>query len=404
MTIATALQGRSRRLPATATVGALVVGGDYQGLGVVRSLGRRGIPTAVLDDERSIAGFSRYARHSVRVPQLRDEGVIVEALLDTGRRLGLEGWVLYPTREEVVAAISRHRAELGKLFRVPTPDWDVVRHLWDKRRTYQLAEELGLAVPRTWYPQDLAALDQVGGDGPFAIKPAVKEHFIYQTGDKAWRADDRTELHRLFARAAALLPPGEVMVQELVPGDGRQQFAYCALFKDGAARTSMVVCRRRQHPLEFGRASTFVETVDLPELEAASELLLRAIGYHGLVEVEYKRDPRDGQYKLLDVNARTWGYHSLGAAAGVDFAALLFLEQLGQDLPMSRARVGVRWVRLLTDLPTGLLELRDGRVSWPEYWRSLRGCDTEAVFSRDDPLPGAVELGLLPYLIVKRGF
>jgi D-aspartate ligase len=41
--------------------GAVVLGGDYQGLGIVRSLGRHGIPTLIVDDERSIARASRYA-------------------------------------------------------------------------------------------------------------------------------------------------------------------------------------------------------------------------------------------------------------------------------------------------------------------------------------------------------
>jgi D-aspartate ligase len=63
----------------------------------------------------------------------------------------------------------------------------------------------------------------------------------------------------------------------------------------------------RQHPHEFGRASTLVETIELAALEELSEKLLKAINYYGLVEVEYKPDPRDGQFKLLDINARTWG-------------------------------------------------------------------------------------------------
>lgn len=384
--------------------GALVVGGDYQGLGVVRSLGRHGIPVDVLDDELSISRYSRYTRNCIRVADLRDERAIVDALLATARRHPVDGWVLYPTREEVVAAVSRHRDVLAQVFRLPTPSWDVVQHVWDKRNTYRLASSLGIPVPRTWYPASSADLDEVDGDGPFAVKPAVKEHFVYATGAKAWRADTREDLRRLFARAAAVVPAGEVMLQELIPGDGRQQFAYCAFVKDGRPVGSMVVCRRRQHPAEFGRASTFVETTDVPELESLAERFVREIGYYGLVELEFKLDPRDGRYKLLDVNARTWGYHSLGAAAGVDFAYLLFSDQLGREAVPARARTGVRWVRIMTDLPTGLQEVRHGRLRWREYAASVRDSDTEAVFARDDPRPSLAELALLPYLIVKRGF
>src|SRR5271170_385857 len=120
-------------------VGAVVVGGDYQGLGIVRSLGRQGIPVCVVDDEYSIARFSKYSTKTVKLPCLRDETKTVAGLLDLGKRLGLQGWVLYPTRDELVAAFSRYRTELSKVFRVPTPDWECVQWAWDKRKTYRLA-------------------------------------------------------------------------------------------------------------------------------------------------------------------------------------------------------------------------------------------------------------------------
>lgn len=385
-------------------VGALVIGGDYQALGIVRSLGRCKVPVCVIDDETSIARFSRYTTHSIAVPSLREEKQAAETILEVGHRLGLKGWVLYPTRDETVAALSRYRPALAEFFRVPTPAWETVKWVWDKRNTYRLANELGLATPATWYARSVEELPDITANPPFAIKPAIKEHFIYATKAKAWRANNHSELRELFQRAAAQVGPDEVMIQELVPGDGRQQFAYCAFFKDGRALGSMVVRRSRQHPPEFGRASTYVETIELPALETLSERFLRAINYYGLVELEYKLDPRDGRYKLLDVNARTWGYHSLGSGAGVDFPYLLFADQLGQTVPSCRGRTGVRWVRLITDAPTAALEIFRGRQDFWAYLRSLQQAGVESVFSPEDPLPALVELGLIPYLSAKRGF
>jgi D-aspartate ligase len=400
------VSGTSRPRPAgeAQPVGAVVIGGDYQGLGIVRSLGRQNIPVCIIDDENSIARYSRYATHSVKVPSLREENETVQTVLDVGRRLDLRGWVLYPTRDETVAAFARHRGMLAKFYRVPTPEWSSIQWAWDKRNTYRLAQELGIPIPHTWYPCTVEDLEKIDAAPPFAVKPAVKEHFIYATKAKAWRANNRDELRQLFQRAAAVVEPGEVMIQDLIPGDGCQQFAYCAFFKDGRALGSMVVRRRRQHPPEFGRASTFVQTIDLPLIEELSERFLRKINYYGLIELEYKLDPRDGQYRLLDVNGRTWGYHSLGAHAGVDFSNMLFADQIGQSVPPCRARVGVNWIRLVTDLPTGVIEILGGRQSLASYLRSLKTCDVEAVFSRQDPLPGLVELALLPYLFIKRGF
>ena len=125
---------------------------------------------------------------------------------------------------------------------------------------------------------------------------------------------------------------------------------------------------------------------------------------YGLVEVEYKRDPRDGQYRLLDINGRTWGYHTIGNRAGVDFPYLLFADQVNEPFESCKGRSGVRWIRLLTDLPTGIFGIMSGQIEGRAYLRSLCDYDEEAVFSFKDPLPGVMEITLLPYLYVKRGF
>jgi predicted ATP-grasp superfamily ATP-dependent carboligase len=387
------------------TPGAVVVGGDYVGLGIVRSLGRHGIPVCVVDDEYSISRFSRFADYAVRVPTLRDEQATVDAMLALPSRLPIAGWVVFPTRDEVVGSFSRRRGELGEVFRMPLPAWETTSWAWDKRKTYALANRLGVPTPRTWYPTSPRELAEIDAEPPFAVKPAIKEHFFYATGAKAWRAGSWEELKARFEEASRLVPAGEVMVQELIPGDGRYQFSFCAFFRRDRSIASMVARRRRQHPPEFGRASTFAETVDLPVLEERSEQLLGAIDYYGLVEIEYKRDPRDGAYKLLDFNARAWGYHTLGLEAGVDFPRLVFADQLGASLEPRRGRPGVRWVRLVTDVPTLAVEIRNGRLGWKDLFGTLAGgFDVEAVFSREDPRPGLAEIALLPYLVYKRGF
>ena len=385
-------------------LGGIVIGGDYQGLGIVRSLGRRGVPVCVIDDERSIARYSRYTTISKLTPSLLKASDTTETLLATGREHGLCGWVLYPTRDEQVAALSQYREELLKVFRVPTPPWESVKWFWDKRNTYAMAEKLGIPTPRTWYPRSIEDLDAIEGHFPVALKPAIKEHFIYATKSKAWRADNLAQLRQLVMRALRYIPIEEILIQDLIPGDGTCQYAFCSFFKDGKSIAHITACRRRQHPLEFGRSSTCAETVEMPVLEEYSKCFLRAIRYYGLVEVEFKYDSRDGLYRLLDVNGRTWGYHTIGRPAGIDFPYLLFADQMGESVESCIGKPGVRWVRLLTDLPTGTLGILKGQLKARTYFRTLREVDEEAVFSWEDPLPGLMEMALIPYLSVTRGF
>lgn len=394
-------RGRKTRLGNQ--IGGVVLGGDSQGLGIARSLGRHGIPVCVIDDEISISRVSRFVQHSIRVHDMRSESSLLDALALARSRFELSGWVLYPTRDENVATLAAHRDQLALNFRVPTPGLESIRPVWDKRETYRLAEHLSIPIPRTWFPGSEADVAAIAMEGPLIVKPAIKEHFFYTTHVKAWRADNRTELTAAYRRAAQIVGDGEVIVQELIPGGGEEQYAYCAMFRAGHPVASMTVCRRRQHPSDFGRASTYVETISLPELSEPSIRFLQKINYYGLVELEYKRDHRDAGYKLLDVNARTWGYHSLGRTAGVDFPYLLYQDQLGNTVDEAHARPGMRWIRLTTDVPNAVIDIRAKRLHTRDYLRTLRSVNTEAVFSLEDPLPGIYELALLPYLAAKRG-
>jgi D-aspartate ligase len=383
-------------------IGALVVGGDHPGLGVARSLGRRGIPVYILEDQHSISRFSKYANRVIRVKDLRDERKTVDAVLETGRKYGLKGWVLFPTRDETVAAFSRYRDELAQMFRVTTPDWNTVQWAWDKNKTYEMALRLKIPSPETWNLKSRDELPTLYPRLPLAIKPAIKENFFYATGAKAWRANTPEQLDALFDKAAEQIKIEEIMIQEIIPGDGECQFSYCAFFREGQVHSSLVARRERQHPREFGRAATYVESMELPEIEELSERFLKEIDYYGLVEIEYKQDPRDGQYKLLDVNARTWGFHSIGFPAGVDFPYLLFADQVGEKIERCRGASGIGWLRLLTDLPSAFSGIVQGKVKWSSYVSSMRRTRIESVFCKEDPLPSLAEMVLLPYLFAKK--
>jgi D-aspartate ligase len=202
------------------------------------------------------------------------------------------------------------------------------RWAWDKKNSYELAEQLGIPVPRTYNPRTERELEALHSRLPLAVKPAIKENFFYATGAKAWRAETPAQLRHLYRKAAKQIRPEEIMVREIIPGDGQRQYSYCAFFRDGQAQGTLIARRLRQHPRDFGRAATYVETTEVPEVAELSERFLRAINYYGLVEIEFKEDQRDGQFKLLDVNARTWGFHSLGAGAGVDFPYLLLCRPM----------------------------------------------------------------------------
>jgi D-aspartate ligase len=262
-----------------------------EGIGIAGPSSQRGIPVCVVDDQLSVSYFSHYKSRFVQVKDLRDERKTVEAVLEVGHRFSLRNWILFPTRDETVVAFSRHRAELAEFFRVPTPDWETVKWAWNKKNTYDLARRLDIPCPQTFNPQNEDELEALGSKLPLAIKPAVKENFFYATGAKAWRAQTMEELRQIYRKAARYISPQEILVQQIIPGDGSHQVSYCAFFCHGQAQGSLVARRTRQHPREFGRAATYVESIELPVIEELSQRFLQAINYYGLVEVDLSSIP-----------------------------------------------------------------------------------------------------------------
>ncbi len=381
---------------------AVVIGGDHQGLGIARSLGRRGIGVAVADDEISVGAVSRFVQRRFPWPDGDERQVDwLESLADDH---GLRGATVYPTRDETVALLAQHHERLSERFVLVTPPWEVTRWAYDKRLTYELAARIGVAHPGTHYParrEDVERLDLLF---PAILKPAIKDHFYSQTLTKAWEVTDRASLLARYDEAMLLIPGDEIMIQEVVPGGGESQVSFAALCSGGEVLAWVTARRTRQHPMDYGHSSTFVETIECPPIEEPSRALLSAMGYSGLVEVEFKHDRRVDSYKVLDVNARTWGWHTIGRKAGVDFPYLAWRLANGKPVPRRRGRSGVRWMRGVTDVPTALREMRRGRLSPGDYLRSFGAPLELSVLAVDDPLPSLAELALLPYTFWKRGF
>ncbi len=364
-----------------------MLGSDFKALGVVRSLGRQGIPSIVIDNLPRSAWFSRYVVNRFFWHGPMDDSTFLDFLLQVAQNYSLEQWVLFPMQDEVVEFVACHTYELGQVFRLVTQEWDIVQWACDKRLTHRLAQKVGVPYPRTWYPlseDDLGAMELAF---PVIVKPAISIRLQNATRLKALPANNYEELLSQYRFAKNVIDPDQIMVQEIIPGDGRNQYSVAAFCKEGRTLIHMSARRTRQYPIDYGLGSSFVEAIEMPHLFELAEKLLSSMKVSGMVEVEFKYDLRDGLYKLLDINTRPWGWHTLCIACGIDFPSIQYFDVLGQLPPSLMPRYGHRWVRLLTDIPAGLQEIRLGITTPLAYLRSLMGKLVFSVFDWRDPLP-----------------
>jgi D-aspartate ligase len=348
--------------------------GWVNGLAAVRSLGRAGVPVLALDHRRSALGFrSRYAE-AVLCPDPRDEDAFVSFLAELGAELG-RPTPLFPTHDEPLNAIARGADLLGGRFRFPFPPWPVLSRVQSKQTQLEAAAEAGVSVPLTFHPRSAEEARQAGGElgYPVLVKPSTTEGFKRRFGLQAFRCETERELEEAYGQAEQYEP----MVQEVVPGGDDELYTLGSyLAEDGEALGLFCGRKLRQTPPGVGTCRVG-EAVWIEEVVQQGLALLRALSFHGISQVELKRDPRDGELKLMEVNPRLWQWHGLAAACGVDVPLIAYRDLVGErPAPASMNGRRRRWA-------ITFLRGESPALQRPPY--------VDAVFAADDPKPALVQ-------------
>ncbi|HPD13624.1 MAG TPA: hypothetical protein PLE19_01650 [Planctomycetota bacterium] len=374
---------------------AVVLYMSYLGLGLARALGREGVRVFALDPHRDALGMnSRYCT-PVLTPDLKaDEARYLDFLVQFGHSRPSKP-VLYPTGDPTVVLLSREREALLQHYHFVMPDHDTVLKLLTKDGLDAVAREHGIPAPRTVIPADRAGAEAAARElaFPVILKPAESHAWkaraiveMLGVGTKVVPCATPEDLLAQYDRIAAHNPA--VIVQEVIPGED-ERLVYCCFYvgRSGEPLGLFAGRKRRVLPPGFGSAS-FAESIDDPRLTDATLRLLRAVNYRGLGGVEFKLDPRDNTYKLIEFNVRFGLWDALGARCGVNLAHMAWRDAQGLPVePRLRGRPGVKWVSIQRDLSAFRLYRRQGKLTTRQWLRSLAGEKMWAVFAWDDLRP-----------------
>jgi predicted ATP-grasp superfamily ATP-dependent carboligase len=375
------------------TTGAVVIGGYVNGLGVVRALAARGVPVAVVRTQPF--DIAHRSRHVVARAELTDLDADPESLVEllAGRTAEWRNWALVPTNDGALAALAEYRERLSSDFRVLAPPREVARDLLDKRRMLAAARAAGVPTPRDYGPATAAAAGAPGLVFPLVVKPAVGHEFAARFGCKLFLVADRAELARAVDRVERAGLP--CSLHDFVPGPDGAIHVHCFhVDRRGEPGAGVTVRKLRQSPALLGvaRAAELVPTH--PGLREAAVEIVRRIGCRGSVAVEFKRDPRDGVFRFLEVNGRSVLYNALLRRGGFDFAGIAWSECVEGRVeePAPNDWPGV-WVNLHADLLHAVVRRRSDGHPLTELARSYLRPLLEAVWSARDPRPFLAQWG-----------
>ena len=387
---------------AGATPPAVVLQVGYaNGLGVIRDLGRHGVPVLGLDDDPKSLGFSsRYAAGLVCPSPKEDEAAFLGFLEELGSRLSQRA-VLFPTHDEYIWPLSRHAERLERFFLLPFSRWEVMQRLHDKRAQLEAAWRAHVDTPKTVFIDGHEDVERALAEVPYpaVLKPvdslAFKRRFHRHLIDVTAPAD----MDRIWPEVEDL---GTLMLQERVPGGDDELFSVGSyLDADSRALAVFTGHKIRQHPAGAGSCRLGVSKWDV-ELADAGLRLLVELGYHGVSQVEFKRDARDGRYCLMEVNARHWMWHALSTASGVNLSLVAYSDAIGKPFLAPRQTDGAKWVVATKDTPLAAREMLRRQLSPVDWARSLRGTRVDGVLSLADPVPGIRNVGRVAKQIVTR--
>lgn len=374
----------------------------HQGsLGITRTLGRLGVPVHTFHDSRWEAGaFSRFQTVSLR-PHLSTSPAeeTIEYLRALARSIGVPA-VLIPIDDVGCIFVADHAAALRDRFIFPEQPAGLARRLVSKGELHSLCRSAGVPTPETSPVHDrdevLCFSETVG----FPIVLKVDDPSAARRGphtETVVIAHDERELLAGFERLEGRDEPN-VLLQEYIPGGPETVWMFNGYFGTGSECLFGLTGRKlRQFPPYTGATSLGICETNAT-VDETSRRFMKMIGYRGIVDMGYRHDPRDGQYKLLDVNPRVGAtFRLFEDSRGMDVVKALYFDLTGLSFETGTAPEGRRWIVENHDLVSSLKYIWDGRLS-PEVWlRSLWGIDEAAWFAHDDPAPFAMMcLSFLP--------
>ncbi len=366
---------------------AIVLPAHVAGLGVIRSLGKMDVPVVAMHyEEREMGYVSKHVVQSIHVPHpVSQEADFIGCLIEHGHVC--ENGILIPTDDSTVSAISRNKEILEQYYIVAVPEWEIVRKIIIKKHTYEVAKSIGIPHPKTFVPRAVTEIAKIGEqlDFPCLVKPCEVHKFFDVFGRKMFRVENQDQLRIRFSQAHEL--GLEVMIQEMIPGDDRNGINYNSYFIGDKPVAEFTARKVRLDPPRFGSPRVLVSQ-KIPEIIETGRELLKALRFYGFSCTEFKKDERDGLYKLMEVNGRHNLTTTLAVACGINFPWIMY-QHLWQNrvIIADDFKTNVYWIDITKDALHSVFSRDQERFSIHDYIKPYISPKVFGVFSFGDPRP-----------------
>ena len=378
-----------RELPAAYVLSCR--GGAQGELGLVRSLGRKGVRVVLVGEHASISSTSRYCSEAHVFPELFDDADAgVEYLVTLAGREAVRP-VLFPTADPDLLFVSRMRRKLEAYFHLFVSTEEIVENLIDKGRFFEFAQRFDLPTPKTSTLDAKSDMSEIAAayTFPVILKPLIPQNWgntrikEIVNNKKAVLVDSTQELIELHRSISEI--DDRLALQEYVPGrDDRLFSLHAYIDRSGKVIGSFTGQKIRTCPAYAG-IGCYVRGNDSPKLRKLGLDILKRMDYRGLALAQFKQHSETGEFLLLEINPRLSSWNSLATASNVDLPYAAYCDCAGIAMPpIGRQDESRTYLFFEHDLSAMLEYVRNGDLSVIAWLRSLFKANTFQYFARED--------------------
>ena len=355
-------------------------------LAVARTLGRAGLPVyAVVDDAFTPLAMTRYLKKAFVWDSYPDDPEsFVKAMSEIGKFIA-RPTIVIPMDDLSAVFVAENAASLAPWFIVPRVPPDLPHRLANKACLHALCAEIGIPSARTIFPHALEDVRAFAAETKFPVLVKGAEQWVPLKDMSSARLIQTPEQLFTFCENCNYEASRPLIVQEYIPGDDWISHGYYNSPKN--ISVTFTGRKLRSYPSDAGSTALGLSIAN-EELRLVSEKLLHAVGYSGIIDMDWRKDERDGQYKLLDCNPRVGqNFRMFENTDGIDVVRAQHLDLSGRRVD-NAAPVDGRLFSVESFYVLALLRRLPRGASKEDATKYLPAKSRErAWWSSDDPIP-----------------
>jgi len=375
----------------------VILGGGVNALGLIRSFAKENVKSIIVDSSKSFATYSKYCKRVLVADPIVNADIFIEELYNYGKTLSQKG-MLIPTNDEWLFPISRNQKKLEDFFVFPMSNNEIIEYCSDKTKLYSFAEKHGIPHPKTFIIKGISEIENIKEEiiYPCILKPTITVGYIEKMNinKRVFKLENENELDNIIYQIKeAKLHNIPHVLQEYIPGNVESLYTITTY----SNKENEIIAYSTGHKLRQSppNAGTIVSGKVVPEpiLYELAKKIIKNIGFYGIANTEFKKDTRDGKFKLIEINPRPgkWNYSVMATGINMPYIALQEAKGIMQEAikPSSKKII---WIVLIEDFIYSLFlfkkkGFKEYSLSFSQWYKSIKGKKVYPIFSIKDIKP-----------------